>query len=533
MNRRRSWVVALCTVAMLLNAVSLLSVLRWHGRLELSPAQQVALEAHFNRLALPERLALNAGVAVVGSRHVAAGTAWPAAHEFDLGYVLRFAAAFWLLAFAILIAARGKPTQDSMLLSALLLVQGAETAFARLVLPWPLPTALLEGLGGGLLWLGLYVMLALYAARAAKSRACRIAAIVTCLLALPCDIPVEMYKLGIVPQTAWADWIDALPIIPCLAGGIFAALALKGAERQRIAWVFVSYALFWLGWIAVLVAASLGWWTIMPYLNKIENAALFVVPLGLTYAALRRRLFDLGFVLNRAAVFAGVSAIVVGAFVLSEWALGTWFEHTSHEASLAINAALALLLGFSLRFVHHRVDRVVDTVFFRKRHEDEEALRNFAHEAPYVTDPSTLISRTIAIIELRTGADFATVVLCDALGPVDENDPALVALRAWHKPLDLHGVDTALRGEVAYPMVARGQLMGALVLGAKRSGEAYAPDESAAVGEIARSVASSLEVLETKQGQNVNQAMLAMLTSIQQTLLQMKIGAAPDGEIGT
>ena len=41
-------------------------------------------------------------------------------------------------------------------------------------------------------------------------------------------------------------------------------------------------------------------------------------------------------------------------------------------------AGLALALGLSMRFLHHRVDSFVDSVFFRKRHDNERALRRFA-----------------------------------------------------------------------------------------------------------------------------------------------------------
>ena len=43
------------------------------------------------------------------------------------------------------------------------------------------------------------------------------------------------------------------------------------------------------------------------------------VPMVLTYVALSRRLLDIGFVLNRAAVFAIVSSLLIGAFVVAEW----------------------------------------------------------------------------------------------------------------------------------------------------------------------------------------------------------------------
>jgi hypothetical protein len=46
-------------------------------------------------------------------------------------------------------------------------------------------------------------------------------------------------------------------------------------------------------------------------------------------------------------------------------------------------------------------------------------------------------------------------------------------------------------------MVARGRLLGALTLGPKASGDAYAPDESASIARVAASVAGSLDLMDT------------------------------------
>jgi hypothetical protein len=149
------------------------------------------------------------------------------------------------------------------------------------------------------------------------------------------------------------------------------------------------------------------------------------------------------------------------------------------------------------------VDRTLDTVFFPQRHEDEKAIRTFAHEAAYITDLGTLIARAKETLEAHAGAAFVDVALDTGIGlygNVSENDPAIVALRAWHQVLDLHTVRTGLQGEFAYPMIARGRLVGALIVGPKRSGESYAPDESDAIAQLAHGVGGALDILTLKAG---------------------------------
>lgn len=286
-------------------------------------------------------------------------------------------------------------------------------------------------------------------------------------------------------------------LLPLLCVG-FTIAETRGAARARISWTIASlgsiYALSAVGFILQAVAPEHVSITYM-----LDNVALFIAPLGLAYALFNRKLLDIGFALNRAAVFTGVSAVVVGVFVLVEWALGEWLQGASHATNVAVSGGLALILGFSLRGVHGRVEHVVDNLFFRKRHADEAALRTFAHEVSYINSRDALMARTIATIERHADASNVQLAIDDGhgrYGDVDEDDPAIVALRAWNRPLDLHGRETALRGELAFPMVVRGRLIGVLVLGAKRSGETYAPDESDSILQIAQSVAASLAVIE-------------------------------------
>jgi GAF domain-containing protein len=168
-------------------------------------------------------------------------------------------------------------------------------------------------------------------------------------------------------------------------------------------------------------------------------------------------------------------------------------------------------LGLSLRYNHRYVDRFVDRVFFRKRHEDDAALRRFAHEASFITDRSTLLERAAREVREHTDAADVTILVQEGAATyvsaksdgvratASENDPGIVALRAWHKPVDLGSLgDSVLRGELAFPMVSRGTLVGVLVCDAKRSGEAYAPDESEALLALAHGVGTALDVLSAQ-----------------------------------
>ena len=136
-------------------------------------------------------------------------------------------------------------------------------------------------------------------------------------------------------------------------------------------------------------------------------------------------------------------------------------------------------------------------------------MRNFAREASYMTDATLLLDRAVREVKEHTEAESATILVRNGAGYVsaestngerlDENDSAILALRAWNKRLDLHDrPDSGMKGEIAFPMISRGTLVGVLVCGAKRNGEGYAPDESDALFALAQGVGTTLDVLSNR-----------------------------------
>jgi hypothetical protein len=306
--------------------------------------------------------------------------------------------------------------------------------------------------------------------------------------------PMQAWYAGTVAQLAIAVSPFVFPVLCAIA----TIAQTRGADRARLVWATSALGIQYFAAAVVGLATSFN----LPLSSNVElllyNVTGFITPVVLTYVALIRRILDIGFALNRALVFSAVSLVFVGAFLVVEWALGEWLSSASHTTNLVVGAAIALVLGLSVRSIHKRIDQFLDTVFFRKRHEDEYAIRAFGHEAAYITDAGLLLARAKAMLEEHADATGVAVLLDDghgSYGGTSENDAAIVSLKTWRKSVDLHTIDTTLQGEFAYPMVARGHLVGAIVLGPKRSGDPYAPDESDAILHLAHGVGGAFDVL--------------------------------------
>ncbi len=351
----------------------------------------------------------------------------------------------------------------------------------------------------------------------------RRAAIWVCVVLVGVDVVLGAYGETLL-LARWPDLLSArvpaLQYLPPLgpaeivAAIIASALAIReshGSERQRAAW-----SLTFLG--VILVAPTVTNNLLLPQpsysayilLVAIGDSIPFIAAVLLTYIALNRRLIDIGFALNRTLIFAIITAIVVGAFIVVEWAASEWLKGATRSTSAIAGMAVALVLGLSLRMIHKYVDHFVDRAFFTKRHEDEAALRRFAHESSYITDPDLLLERAVEEVKQHTNVTEATILIRDGSAmyasagngvaeAFSENDPALVSLRAWGKPVDLHTVrKSSLHGELAFPMISRGTLVGALVCGMKRDGEMYAPDEAEALFALAHGVGTAYDTLSSR-----------------------------------
>jgi hypothetical protein len=79
-------------------------------------------------------------------------------------------------------------------------------------------------------------------------------------------------------------------------------------------------------------------------------------------------------------------------------------------------------------------------------------------------------------------------------------------------------------------MVSRGTLFGVLVCGAKRSGEAYAPDESEALLALAHGVGTALDVLSAQRDQP-NEIVLRELAALREDMKRISRSSKPQGSV--
>ena len=238
----------------------------------------------------------------------------------------------------------------------------------------------------------------------------------------------------------------------------FRALSGRGRPDQRCKFYFLASASFLLAHPQLALTYNI--------VNRLLNALARRTVLRV----LVRRVIDLGFVMNRVAVYSALSIVLLSIFVLLEFGISKLFLDTSRTGSLVIQLGIALAIGVSARYLHQVVDRLVDRVLFAKRHANESALWRFAHETEAYTSGAALLDRTLEILSNHSETRGAAIYLTndgraqlartgtpDFPTSVDLDDPLLVKLRRWNEPVDTAEVKTVFPEGMVFPMNARGK----------------------------------------------------------------------------
>ena len=344
------------------------------------------------------------------------------------------------------------------------------------------------------------------------------AAALGCWLLSTADHVVHIY-LG-WPESRLSATLLQLPIVLFIAWPL-AVLALgyrrADAERRlRIRWVLWSTALL----VLSVVVGQFGAYvpgTAVQIAVAVMQAASFC---GFLYAVLRARLVDVSFVIDRALAYTVTTTIVIGAFALLE----NYVQQAAvgNSASLLLQGGTTLVLALVLRRIHETVEHWVDLLFFRRQRHVVAGLQQLARDCGYVEGYERLVDLVVGEVQRLVGGSGVAIYLRDgevyrraaAHGrefppQVDRDDRALVAMRADGREAELQGRDSTLgdNGRL-FVMAAHGVALGALACGA-RSGEQFAPDERAALGELARELAAAIYRLRSREQQRLLAAIAA------------------------
>ena len=434
---------------------------------------------------------------------------------------------FWSVFVAALIAWRRRESLEAALLALCLIMQNFGTALSPSnfwVTPWPAIDVAAYTLSWPISAVG-NVLFATYALQFARPVS-RTRLIVTwCVYATEAlstlinAIGVVGGWLGTIDMNAWF-WAQPAPSLvasltsPTLSL-VCAALALgaaRGSERTRLAWASGSLGVLYIAFMIFATTSALG--TFVHAGTILIDVAVFVAPLGLTYALLNRRLLDVAFVVNRATIYAVLTGLLIGTFAGLNWLIGSALKSTGLALPVAI--VLAGGVALSLQAVQRWVTMTVDRVLFRQRYAAEQRLARLARAIPHLRDDEALaqalVGDPVTTLQLAAGALYrrcedgsyqrsaTTGWPNDAPATIAAADPLVIHVTGAMGCLVLDDIapeapfpNGPLRPRAAFAVPGPDGAAAILLYAAHRNGSILDPDESVALERLATAASVAFE----------------------------------------
>ena len=181
-------------------------------------------------------------------------------------------------------------------------------------------------------------------------------------------------------------------MLACLVPPILRFRRSRDIERQQFKWVLIGLAI------------SAPPTAVAPVLSIYGGSAaptlipLVVIPVTITVAVLRYRLYDIDVVINRALVYGALTAILGGVYLGAVLLLGLVLNPLSGSSGLSI-AASTLAVAALFRPVRARVQVAVDRRFFRQKYDAAQTLAAFGSRLRDQVDLDAVQSDLCVVVE--------------------------------------------------------------------------------------------------------------------------------------
>ncbi len=249
-----------------------------------------------------------------------------------------------------------------------------------------------------------------------------------------------------------------------------------------------------------------------------------IFPAAIAYSILRHRLFDIRLVVRRGLVYALLTVLLLGAYLLIVGVLSLLFQDLIQANNPVILAAFVLMVAILVNPVRERLQLWVDKTFYRQRYDYRQTLQEFSRALTSLMDLPVLLALIVHRVADTLQLEEACIVLLDANGHeyvareslylspeqmgrlrLPHDGPLAERLRQERQPIyfefaPLVGLSPVERDHIAQlrvvlliPLVVKDRLIGWLGLGRKRSDQPYNDEDLELLSTLADQAAVAVE----------------------------------------
>ena len=314
-------------------------------------------------------------------------------------------------------------------------------------------------------------------------------------------------------------------------------------------------AIYLMAGVTIVLALSLT--NVSSSLSKypIDHIGNLANALIVTYVMVKYRLLDIRVVIRRGLSYSSLTIFITAAYLLLLFILQVFINSWAGYSSMALAALFAFILAILFNPLRNVFQEWVDRIFYRETYDYRQMLLNFSNRASSILDLDELVkemlySITRALYVTRASllvyederSEFNTQFAHKASGETvtelsfSRDNPIVTWLVRERKPLsrDLIEILPEFKGlwaeeidnlrdseiELLFPIKSKGNLIGILALGKKKSDNHYTSEEIDLLMTIVGSSAIAIEnarVLDTlKKEQLQVRRLLAQMVQAQE-----------------
>lgn len=201
-----------------------------------------------------------------------------------------------------------------------------------------------------------------------------------------------------------------------------------------------------------------------------------------------------------------VTAALIVVFAIAESLTERYISDHSRLAGTAIELTIVAVAALVFSPLHKRVEAFIEAALNKRRREARAALAHVQSELTSISDERNLLRRVVEAVDHHMSTAGCAVYLRretyvaeassfeGSVEAVPPDDTLAVRLRSVAAPSNPRTLNSAAPGELAFPMMAGGSLVGFLTLTAKRV--EYDDEDRDALGALAEAAGLALVALD-------------------------------------
>lgn len=315
--------------------------------------------------------------------------------------------------------------------------------------------------------------------------------------------PFSGIASGPIPPLIELLWTMSLPLLVVYAQ-IWRYRHVSGVvERQQTKWIvfglFVALTLFTVStipWVYVQnrPAGTIGiaWAnSIMFFLQVIWVIMLCVLPLSMSVAVLRYRLWDINLIINRTLVYTSLTALVVGIYMVMVGSLSAVFQaHGSFIISLLATGLVAMLF----QPLRERLQRGVNRWMYGERDDPYMVLTQLGQRLEAALVPTEVLPILVETVARTLKLPYVAIALMQDGTLRIASEFGLVP--SWAR----NGAGSDQETDfLVLPLVYQSEVIGQLTLASRGPNDPFIPTEHVLLEDIARQVGVAAHAVRLTQ----------------------------------